>query len=311
MTSSEHERRSWDTDTPGCGHRLSGLRRRCDPEHTGRLPAPGRIQLAPALHRRAAGDQRWSPRRPPASAQSPGLPNATGLVVPAPEGRGRPGAADARVPRRRLVAAGHGRATCGARAYRTYRSDIRANVGCTLSAAGPARGRLEEIARRRGSRVADRRPQPGRDAGPRRRRTPPRPGLGDRHHGQPDAGAGRPTTPSLTRSWRPAGAAEPGRACPALMAEDCVAGRLRPRRASTRAAGRCCPRTSTSPRSTPAATASSTGGRASTRWRARSRSAPRTSGWRWTRGVIAHVVRRALRRVASRSPVSSSKSMAE
>lgn len=37
--------------------------------------------------------------------------------------------------------------------FRTYRTDIRANVGCTLSAARQLEERLEEIAQRRGSRV--------------------------------------------------------------------------------------------------------------------------------------------------------------
>lgn len=37
--------------------------------------------------------------------------------------------------------------------FRTYRADIRANVGCTLAAAGQLEERLEEIAQRRGSRV--------------------------------------------------------------------------------------------------------------------------------------------------------------
>ena len=37
--------------------------------------------------------------------------------------------------------------------FRTYRADIRANVGCTLSAAAQLEERLEEIAQRRGSRV--------------------------------------------------------------------------------------------------------------------------------------------------------------
>lgn len=37
--------------------------------------------------------------------------------------------------------------------YRTYRADIRANVGCTLAAAAQLEERLEELAQRRGSRV--------------------------------------------------------------------------------------------------------------------------------------------------------------
>ena len=37
--------------------------------------------------------------------------------------------------------------------FRTYRADIRANVGCTLSAAAQLEQRLEEIAQRRGARV--------------------------------------------------------------------------------------------------------------------------------------------------------------
>ncbi len=37
--------------------------------------------------------------------------------------------------------------------FRTYRADIRANVGCTLAAAAQLEERLEEIAQRRGSRV--------------------------------------------------------------------------------------------------------------------------------------------------------------
>jgi triacylglycerol lipase len=37
--------------------------------------------------------------------------------------------------------------------FRTYRSDMRANVGCTLAAAAQLEERLEEIAQRRGSRV--------------------------------------------------------------------------------------------------------------------------------------------------------------
>ncbi|WP_165355144.1 alpha/beta fold hydrolase [Nocardioides oleivorans] len=37
--------------------------------------------------------------------------------------------------------------------FRTYRSDIRANVGCTLAAAAQLEARLEEISQRRGSRV--------------------------------------------------------------------------------------------------------------------------------------------------------------
>lgn len=37
--------------------------------------------------------------------------------------------------------------------FRTYRADIRVNVGCTLAAAGQLEERLEEITQRRGSRV--------------------------------------------------------------------------------------------------------------------------------------------------------------
>ena len=37
--------------------------------------------------------------------------------------------------------------------FRTYRADIRANVGCTLAAAAQLEARLEEISQRRGSRV--------------------------------------------------------------------------------------------------------------------------------------------------------------
>ena len=37
--------------------------------------------------------------------------------------------------------------------FRTYRAEIRANVGCTLAAAGQLEERLEEITQRRGSRV--------------------------------------------------------------------------------------------------------------------------------------------------------------
>jgi pimeloyl-ACP methyl ester carboxylesterase len=37
--------------------------------------------------------------------------------------------------------------------FRTYRADIRANVGCTLAAADQLEERLEEISQRRGSRV--------------------------------------------------------------------------------------------------------------------------------------------------------------
>jgi triacylglycerol lipase len=40
-----------------------------------------------------------------------------------------------------------------AQGYRTYRSNIRANIGCTLDAAGQLEARLESIAARRGSRV--------------------------------------------------------------------------------------------------------------------------------------------------------------
>ncbi|MBC2932912.1 alpha/beta fold hydrolase [Nocardioides sp. zg-1228] len=37
--------------------------------------------------------------------------------------------------------------------FRTYRADVRANVGCTLSAADQLEERLEEVSRRRGARV--------------------------------------------------------------------------------------------------------------------------------------------------------------
>jgi triacylglycerol lipase len=43
--------------------------------------------------------------------------------------------------------------TLRARGFRTYKADIRANVGCTLAAATQLEERLEEISQRRGSRV--------------------------------------------------------------------------------------------------------------------------------------------------------------
>ena len=147
--------------------------------------------------------------------------------------------------------------------FRTYRADIRANVGCTLAAAAQLEERLEEIAQRRGSRVRIVGPQPRRDAGPRRRRASARPGRGHRH-----AWAARCSRPgahhaSLARSVdllvRLNRAGMRG-----LMAEDCVAGACA-RESFDQAALPLPPRASTSPRSTPGATASSTGVRASTR----------------------------------------------
>ena len=109
------------------------------------------------------------------------------------------------------------------RGFRTYRSHIHANVGCTLDAAAELETRIESIAIKRDSRVRIVGPQPGRDARPRPRRTPARPDLGHRHHGQPDAGARAPTTccspPGVDVLVRLSRAGVPG-----LMSEECVAG---------------------------------------------------------------------------------------
>ena len=148
--------------------------------------------------------------------------------------------------------------------YRTYRSQIRANVGLhgrRFRAARAAAGVGRRPPREQGP---GRRAQPRRHARARPRRTPARPGL--RASSRWAARCSRPAAhhASLTRSVellvRLSRAGLPG-----LMAEDCVAGACA--RASFDEAGRRCPRASPSPRSTPSATASSTGGPASTRWR--------------------------------------------
>ena len=163
--------------------------------------------------------------------------------------------------------------------FRTYRADIRANVGCTLAAADAARGaaRGDHPATRLAG--ADRRAQPRRDARPRCRRPSPRPRRRHRHDGQPDARARRPPRVAGPQR-RPAGAAQPRRAAQpdgrGLRGRALRPGELRP--GPRRAAGRA----STSPRSTPGATASSTGGPASTRSPGRSRCARPTWAWRST-----------------------------
>ena len=73
--------------------------------------------------------------------------------------------------------------------HRTYRSHIRANVGCTLDAATDLEARLVYLAKRRGSRVrivatASEACWPG------SRFPPSGPGRGHRDIGEPDAGAG-------------------------------------------------------------------------------------------------------------------------
>ena len=83
---------------------------------------------------------------------------------------------------------------CARQGFRTYRSHIHANVGCTLNAAAQLEARLESIAIRRGSRVQI----VGHSLGGMLARgiAVRRPDLvsNDRHHGQPDAGARAPTT---------------------------------------------------------------------------------------------------------------------
>ena len=165
--------------------------------------------------------------------------------------------------------------------FRTYRSHIRANVGCTLNVAAQLEMRLESIAQRRGTKVRI----VGHSLGGMLARgvavTASRPGVGHRDDGQPDARAGRAPrglTASVAMLVRLSRAGVPGADVGGLRGR-----RVCARRASTSAARRW-PTPSTSPRSTPGATASSTGGRASTRWRRRWRCAPRTSGWRSTRG---------------------------
>ena len=165
--------------------------------------------------------------------------------------------------------------------YRTYRSQIHANVGCTLVAAAQLEARLEAIALRRGCRVRI----VGHSLGGMLAR-----GLAVR---RPDLVSGIVTLgspmlapaahhASLTASVdvlvRLSRAGVPG-----LMAEDCVAGGCA--RQSFDESRRPVPRrVSASPRSSRGATGSSTGGRASTRWPSRRGHAPRTSAWPWTRG---------------------------
>ena len=85
--------------------------------------------------------------------------------------------------------------------FRTYRSHIHANVGCTLNAAAQLEGRLESIAQRRGSRVQI----VGHSLGGMLARglAVRRPDLisGRRHPGQPDARARVPTTPHWRGAW--------------------------------------------------------------------------------------------------------------
>ncbi len=146
--------------------------------------------------------------------------------------------------------------------FRTYRSSIHVNAGCTLNAAAQLETRLESIALRRGTRVQI----VGHSLGGMLAR-----GLAVR---RPDLVAGIVTLgspmlapgahhASLTRSVemliRLSRAGWPGPDVGGLRRR-----RRAPGRASTRAGSRCRP-TSASPRSTPSATASSTGAPASTR----------------------------------------------
>ena len=94
---------------------------------------------------------------------------------------------------------------------------------------------------------------------------------GDRHDGQPDAGARGTTTrccsPASTLLVRLSRAGVPD-----LMSEDCVAGACAAGRRTRSRGPRCCRRVDFTGDLLASATASSTGGRASTRWRRRSRS---------------------------------------
>ena len=150
------------------------------------------------------------------------------------------------------------------RGFRTYRSHIHANVGCTLAAAAELEARIESIAIKRDSRVRI----VGHSLGGMLARglAVRRPDLvsGIVTMGSPMLAPGRPPR-AAHRERRHAGAAQPGRRARADVGG--VRGRAAARgRASTRAASRC-PPASRSPRSTPGATASSTGGPASTRRR--------------------------------------------
>ena len=181
--------------------------------------------------------------------ERPARPLATPYAAPRAGPRDRAGAAGAGLPGRRLVAVADGLARCGAAGFRTYRSHIHANVGCTPSTPPPSSSAP------RGDRAAPRQPgahrraQPRRDAGPRPRRTPARPGRpGIVTMGSPMLAPGAHHALAHPQR-RHAGPAEPGRG-----AGPDVGGlrrrRLRPGRASRSAGTRCRP-ASTSPRLLP------------------------------------------------------------
>ena len=235
----------------------------CDPAHSGGIPDAGGLLASPRLRPCCARDRSSggrSLRRALVSAS--GVRRAHAVRPPArvPPGRrarccwcpasspGTPALPMSRALRRE--------------GFRTYRSDIRANVGCTLAAAAQLEERLEEIAQRRGSRVQI----VGHSLGGMLARgvAARRPDLvsGIVTMGSPMLAPGAHHV-SLARSvdllvrLNRAGMRGPDGG--GLRGRALRPGELRP------GPGRSCRPTSTSPRSTAGATASSTGAPASTR----------------------------------------------
>ena len=170
-------------------------------------------------------------------------------------------------------------AGCAQNGYRTRRAGIRANVGCSEEACARLEARLEGFAERHGR--ARRRSSaraaaassparwPSRRPGPRRGHRHAR--LADRLPAQHPPARARPGRRRRARS-----APAASRACSALS---CLRGDCCERVPRRDRAARS-PATSATSRCTRAPTASSTGTPAWTRRPSRSRSAPRTAGWR-------------------------------
>ena len=170
----------------------------------GLVPVSARIRRAVRAARDRARGQRGAARPPGSSGAAP----ATGCTAATPR-------TPSRAPEHGLepvvlvpgFMAGDGTLGLMSRhlrglGYRTYRSTMHANVGCTLEASEALERRIEAIALKRGPQGHHRRAQPRRPDGPRPRRPAPRPRRRHRHARQPDPRARvRPTRSCSSTCW--------------------------------------------------------------------------------------------------------------